>query len=176
MAEKRNAAAGTKRSTGDQNPDPITGEPGSHPIGTGLGAAAGGAAAGAAAGAIGGPVGAVAGAIVGGVAGGLAGKGVAEQLDPTREDTYWRDEYRNREYYDEQVSYDTYAPAYRHGWEGRTRHDKRSWTEAEPELRRDWEATKHSSALAWEKARLASRDAWDRIERSLPGDADGDGK
>ena len=70
----------------DANPDPITGAPGSHPVGTGIGAAAGGAAgvaggmaAGAAAGTAGaGPIGGAVGAAVGAVVGGLAGKGVAE--------------------------------------------------------------------------------------------------
>ena len=38
-----------KRKTPEANRDPITGAPGSHPVGTGLGAAAGGMAAGAAA-------------------------------------------------------------------------------------------------------------------------------
>src|SRR5688572_33242588 len=99
------AARRDPKNTRDTNPDPITGEPGAHPIGTGLGAAAGGAAAGAAAGAVGGPVGAAVGAIVGGVAGGLAGKGIAEQIDPTAEDAYWRDEYRNRDYYDDSTTY-----------------------------------------------------------------------
>ncbi len=96
---------------GDVNPDPITGEPGAHPVGAGLGAAAGGAAARAAAGAVAGPIGAVAGAVIGGVAGGLAGKGIAEQIDPTTEDAYWRDEYPKRDYYDSNVSYDDFAPA-----------------------------------------------------------------
>ena len=66
----------------DSNLDPITGEPGAHPVGTGLGAA-GGALAGAAIGAVGGPVGMTAGALVGAVAGGLVGKEVAEKVDPT---------------------------------------------------------------------------------------------
>ena len=30
-------------------------------------------------------------------------------------------------------------------------------------------------AGAWEKAKQATRDAWHRVERALPGDADGDG-
>src|SRR4029077_18614744 len=38
----------------DSNPDPITGEPGAHPVGTGVGAALAGAAAGAAGGLVGG--------------------------------------------------------------------------------------------------------------------------
>ena len=73
----------------DSNPDLITGEPGSHPVGTGLGAAGGGAA-GAAIGSIAGPAGTAAGAVVGAVAGGLGGKDVAEVVDPTGEDKYWR--------------------------------------------------------------------------------------
>ena len=40
---------------GDSNLDPITGEPGAHPVGTGVGAT-GGALTGAAIGAVGGPV------------------------------------------------------------------------------------------------------------------------
>jgi len=66
----------------DSNLDPITGEPGAHPVGTGLGAT-GGALAGAAIGAVGGPIGMTAGALVGAVAGGLVGKEVAEKVDPT---------------------------------------------------------------------------------------------
>jgi hypothetical protein len=42
--------------TPDANRDPITGAPGSHPIGTGVGALAGGVAAGAAIGTMAGPV------------------------------------------------------------------------------------------------------------------------
>src|SRR6185312_12227812 len=82
----------------DSNPDPITGAPGAHPVGAGVGAAVGGAAAGAAAGSVAGPVGTVAGAVIGGVAGGYAGKGIAESIDPTAEDAYWRENYANRSY------------------------------------------------------------------------------
>jgi phage tail tape-measure protein len=160
----------------DTNPDPITGKPGAHPIGVGIGTAAGGAAAGAAAGAVAGPVGAVAGAVIGGVAGGLAGKGIAEQVDPTAEDAYWRQEYPSRDYYDENVSYEALAPAYRQGWESRVRYQDREWGDVEPELQKSWESNPSGRDLAWEKARRASRDAWDRIERSMPGDADNDGR
>ena len=170
MATRRNS------DSHDANRDPISGEPGAHPVGAGLGAAAGGAAAGAAAGAVAGPIGAAAGAIVGGVAGGLAGKGIAERIDPTAEDAYWRDEYPKRDYYDDDVAYDSVAPAYRHGWESRARYQDRTWDQAEPEIQRSWESTPTSRDLSWEKARRASRDAWDRIERAMPGDADKDGR
>lgn len=66
----------------DANPDPITGEPGAHPVGVGAGAT-GGAVTGAAIGAVGGPIGSAVGGAIGAVAGGLAGKGVAEAVDPT---------------------------------------------------------------------------------------------
>src|SRR3954452_24037282 len=87
------------------NPDPITKAPGAHPVGTGIGAAAGGAAgvggaiaAGAAAGSVAGPVGTAVGAAVGAGAGELIGKGVAEAVNPTEEDQYWRSNYANRPY------------------------------------------------------------------------------
>ncbi|MCC6493313.1 MAG: hypothetical protein IT424_09850 [Pirellulales bacterium] len=167
------SAAGTSR---DRNEDAITGEPGSHPVGAGLGAAAGGAAAGAAAGAAVGPVGSVVGAIVGGVVGGYAGKAVAEKIDPTAEDAYWRSEYRNREYYDEAITYDDLQPAYRHGWESRGRYHDRTWEAAEADVRRDWEGSSHGKSMTWDRVRRPARDAWDHIERALPGDADRDGR
>src|SRR3954470_12817572 len=105
----------------DANPDPITGAPGAHPVGTGVGAASGAVAGAALGGAVGGPVGAVVGAAVGGVAGGLAGKGVAEGVNPTAEDAYWRNNYSKRPYAANR-SYDDLAPAYRYGWESRGRH------------------------------------------------------
>ncbi len=58
------------------SPDPITGEPGAHPVGVGVGALSAGAA-GAAIGMIGGPIGMLVGATIGAIAGGLAGHEVA---------------------------------------------------------------------------------------------------
>ena len=101
----------------DDNPDPITGAPGAHPVGTGLGAAAGGVIAGAAAGTVAGPVGAVAGAAVGAIVGGLAGKGVAEGVNPSDEDAYWRANFEREPYYLAGYGFDDYAPAYRLGYD-----------------------------------------------------------
>jgi hypothetical protein len=78
--------------------DPLSGEVGAHPVGVGIGAAAGGMAFGAAVGTVAGPLGMAVGALVGAVAGGLAGKGVAEAIDPTAEDAYWRANYASRAY------------------------------------------------------------------------------
>ena len=160
----------------DANRDPITGAPGSHPVGTGLGAAAGGAATGAAVGTVAGPVGTAVGMAAGAIVGGLAGKGIAEKIDPTVEDTYWRQTYTTRPYYDKTTPYDAYAPAYRTGYEGYGRYYGKKWDQVEKDLRTDYERTAGKTNLGWDRAKLATRDAWDRVERALPGDADRDGK
>jgi phage tail tape-measure protein len=147
----------------DANPDPITGAPGSHPVGTGLGAAATGAAAGAAAGLAGGPIAGAVGAAIGAVAGGYAGKGIAEQLDPTAEEAYWRDEYPHREYFREDVGFEDIKPAYRHGWEARSLNRDRSWEEVEPDLERAWERDLGAARMQWPQARPAARDAWEKV-------------
>jgi hypothetical protein len=159
----------------DPNPDPITGAPGAHPVGTGLGAA-GGAAAGAAIGSAAGPIGTAVGVVAGAVAGGLAGKGIAESIDPTVEDAYWRNNYSSRPYAEKNVPYENYRPAYRTGYEGRTRYPGKRFEEVESDLQRDFERARGNSTLAWEKAKQATRDAWHRVGRALPGDADGDGR
>ena len=159
----------------DANRDPITDAPGAHPVGVGVGAASAGMA-GALIGAVAGPVGIAVGAAVGAVAGGLAGKGVAEAVNPTAEDAYWREEYRNRPYYDHGVAYDEFAPAYRYGWESRGRYSGRRYDEVESDLGRDWERFKGKSRLNWERAKMAARDAWHRVEEKQPGDADRDGR
>ena len=154
-------AMADNRNTGrDSNPDPITGAPGSHPIGTGVGAAGGGAA-GAAIGSVAGPIGTAVGAVVGAVAGGLAGKGVGEMVDPTGEDTYWRENYKTRPYASG-ASYDEYQPAYRMGWESSQRFKGQPFDQAEPNLKVDWERAKGKSKLTWDKAKFAVKDAWDR--------------
>jgi len=162
----------------DSNRDPITGEPGSHPVGTGLGAAGGGTTGAAIGMVTGGPIGAVVGAAIGAVAGGLAGKGVAEAIDPTAEDAYWRGAHARESYYDNSLTYDDYSPAYRTGYEnfGEHRAAGRTFDSAESHLEQAYDKTKGNSKLGWEKAKHATRAAWDRVERAIPGDSDRDGK
>ena len=164
----------------DENRDPISGKPGAHPVGTGIGAAAGGMAAGAAAGSVAGPVGTVAGAAVGAVAGGLAGKAIAERIDPTMEEAYWRENYTSKPYIRSGATFDDYGPAYMYGVENYGRFHGATFDEVESDLARDWQRAKGKSSLAWEDARHATRDSWQRlsdtIERATPGDSDRDGK
>ena len=147
--------------TGSPNRDPLSGTPGAHPVGVGVGAAAGGIAAGAAIGTVAGPVGTIVGAAVGAVVGGLAGKGVAESIDPTVEDAYWRENYASRDYVAADRSYDDYGPAYGYGvnrYEG-----DRSFEDVEPELAEGWMGARGQSTLGWGEASPAARDAWQRV-------------
>jgi hypothetical protein len=163
--------------TGDDhaNRDLITGEPGSHPIGTGVGAALGGAA-----GTIAGPIGTAIGGVVGAIVGGLAGKGVAEKIDPTREDAYWRENYKTRPYIDANSSYDDYGPAYTLGVQAQSKYPGRGFDDVKGDLSREWNTSRGQSSLDWSRAQHATRDAWtrvsDSVERAIPGDADRDGK
>jgi hypothetical protein len=147
----------------DANRDPLTGAPGAHPVGTGIGAVIGGAAAGAATGTVAGPVGTVIGGAIGAVAGGLAGKGVAEAIDPTCEDAYWRDNYSDRPYVEHGATYDDYRPAYGLGVDAFTRYPGRSFDEIEHDVSRQWTSGSGASTLRWDKARHAARDAWNRV-------------
>ena len=148
----------------DANRDPMSGEPGAHPVGVAAGSA-GGAAIGAAVGSIAGPVGTALGATIGGIAGAAAGKDLAERIDPTVEDAYWRENYAARAYVEQGSSYDAYRPAYRFGWEGRGRYAELDWAKAEPRLQTDWERQRAGGRLDWNKASPAIKDAWDRLDR-----------
>jgi hypothetical protein len=155
----------------DTNPDAITGAPGSHPVGTGIGAAAAGAA-GAAIGSVipgaGTAVGGVIGAVVGAVAGGYAGKAAAEAIDPTAEMDYWRENHKSRPYYNESYSFeDDYAPAYRFGYESRSRYQNQNRSELDDDLRSEWESTRGQSKLDWNQASMAVDDSWARYDEAM---------
>jgi hypothetical protein len=151
----------------DLNRDPISGTPGAHPLGTGAGAASGGAAGAAVGMAVGGPVGSVVGAAIGAVAGGLAGKGVAEAVNPTAEESYWRDGYERQLFYAKDKPYEYYAPGFRSGWEGWVRHDGRKFEEVEPDLASDYTRSKTEIQPDWQTVKPAARAAWDRVDSNL---------
>ncbi len=150
----------------DSNPDPITGEPGAHPIGVGAGAAAVGTA-GAAVGAVAGPVGVVAGAAIGAVVGGLAGKSVAERIDPTNEDGYWQANHASQPYAIH-GSYERYSHAYRTGYQGVSTHGlDKGYDDVEDELKSEYEKSREATGATWESARHAVRAAFERTRDSL---------
>ena len=150
------------------NENALTDAPGTPQAGIGVGAA-GGALVGAAMGTgVAGPLGGLAGATIGAVAGGLFGKGAAEAFDPTLELDYWRDAYVERPYYDSQYTFDSYEPAYRYGWESKSRMIDKDWDDVEGDLERDWSKARGNSSLSWEGAKEAVRDAWDRLTGDTP--------
>jgi hypothetical protein len=147
--------------TGNRNADPLTNEPGSHPIEAGIGAAALGAVGGMAAGAVGGPMAAAIGTAVGAVAGGYAGKGIGELIDPTTEDHWLRDNFDSRPYVDKGDTFEDFHPAYRYGAAAESKYGDAGIDLMDEQLQRDWEASKKNE-MPWTKARGAVKDAYDR--------------
>ena len=150
------------------NLDPITSAPGAHPIGTGVGAVLGGAAAGALTGTAAGPLGSFVGASLGAIVGGLAGKSVAESMDPTSEDVYWREHHVGRPYIEAGLGYEDYGPAYRYGLAAFAKYPGRRFDEVEDYLSRDWASARGQSNLDWARARDATHDAWHRVGSHSP--------
>lgn len=143
------------------NPDPLTKAVGSHPIETGVGAAVEGAAMGVAAGIAAGPIGAAAGAVAGGVLGGIIGKGVGEQIDPTADDCWLRDNFKNRPYVKQDDKFETYQPAYRYGGMAESKYQGKNFDQIENDLRSDWEKS-NPTPMKWDHAREAVRDGYNR--------------
>lgn len=159
--EVKNMSKETKK---DLNADVITGEPGSHPVGTGIGGI-GGAVAGAAIGTMAGPLGTLIGGAIGAVVGGGAGHAAAEAIDPTREEAYWRAEHANTSYFKQGHDFDRdLHPAYAVGYANRARYPAAArFEDHETDLQRSWEEVKGDSRLTWQEAREASSDAWHRV-------------
>jgi hypothetical protein len=100
---------------------------------------------------------------------------VAELIDPTAEDAYWREQHRTQPYATHR-EYDEFAGAYRAGYEGYGRHYKEGtrFEDVETDLRSDYEsrlAAQESAAavqrpVPWDEARPAARAAWDRVHQN----------
>lgn len=145
------------------NPDPITGKPGAHPLGTGIGAASGasfGAIIGSAAGPAGTATGAVIGAIAGGFAGGAAGSEIAEYVNPSEVDVYWSENFSTRPYA-ATAEYEQFRPAYHLGYDAASTAQGK-FEDIEPALAARWESRRIDSDLEWEAARKAARDSYER--------------
>jgi hypothetical protein len=82
-------------------------------------------------------------------------------INPTAEDAYWRQAFRDEPYYQPELGYEDYSPAYRVGYTGPLRREG-SFLSLESVLREDWERVKGRSRLGWDQARLAAGAAWAR--------------
>jgi hypothetical protein len=101
--------------------------------------------------------------VVGGVAGAYSGRGVAEAVNPTAEEKFWRENHSAQEWAKEGSTYEQYAPAYRTGYEGVMKYAGKQYHEIEADLARDYEKNDANPAIPWDRARPAVRGAWDRL-------------
>lgn len=94
-----------------------------------------------------------------------AAQGLTEDIDPTREDSYWRDHYSQRPYVGRCASYEDYGPAYGFGVDAVTRYPGRAFDDIESEMSHAWTTGGGTSMLGWSDAKHAARDAWNRAMR-----------
>ncbi len=169
LEEKLEQQKEEEEETGDENRDPITKEPGAHPIGVAAGGTGGAITGAAIGGVVGGPIGAAIGGAVGAVAGGLAGKGAAEAVNPTEEEHYWRGRFETVPYYKTGLQFDEYQPAYRFGWEAAVRPEfrDRSFEEIEGQLENEWPNYTSTQSERWNEYRPAVRDAFRRVREKI---------
>jgi hypothetical protein len=146
-----------------------------HGLGKGTGAAAG-AVTGGAIGSAAGPVGTAVGAVVGGVAGYAAGGAIAESVNPNEYDDHFRSSYSAAPYYSDRYTWNDYQPAYQYGYNTFGQYKGQRFEDVEPKLQSEWESARGQSSMAWNEAKGAVRDGWHYIERTMPGDADRDGR
>lgn len=137
-------------------------------IGAAAGAAAAGALEGAALGTMAGAPGMVAGVAIGATLGAIAGKDIAKSVNPDKEEAYWKNNHKHRNYFDSTITYDSYAPAYRFGIEAYSTYVGRDFDQIEAQLENQWNKEirneeRGTSRLTWDTARLATRDAYERL-------------
>ncbi|MDB5801203.1 MAG: hypothetical protein JWL63_2142 [Rhodocyclales bacterium] len=126
-------------------------------IGVAVGTA-GGITAGALVGGIAaGPAGAVVGAAIGAAAGGVGSRALLEGFDSAPVDAHWHARFAEEPYYDRDMRYEDYAPAYRIGAAARVAHPQARFEDAEPVMQNEYPGARGESRLAWERAREAAR-------------------
>ncbi len=105
--------------------------------------------------------------------GAYSGRGVAEAVNPTAEDAYWRENHTSQEWANEGSTYDEYAPAYRTGYEGVMKYAGRDCEQVETDLALDYQKHDPNTALPWDRARPAVKAAWQRVSGTItPRDTD----
>jgi hypothetical protein len=81
----------------------------------------------------------------------------------TRDQSWWRENFRDRPYVQADRGFEVYEPGYRYGYESASRLRGRSWNDVEPELRTGWNSFEGRGQSTWENIKDAVRDAWDRV-------------
>jgi hypothetical protein len=94
---------------------------------------------------------------------------VAEFVNPTDYEDYWRNHFYGTLYYVSGCVWKDYRPAYRLGYDAYFSNHGRKFDEVESEITRGWEAIKDDSHLAWSQAKHAVRDGWQFVESAVSG-------
>ena len=89
---------------------------------------------------------------------------VLSLADAREEDEHWSHAHRREHYYQPQLDYEDYAPAYCVGYIGYAQYGG-SFEDAERSLCANWLRIKGDSRLSLEEAMPAIRAAWDRAAR-----------
>jgi hypothetical protein len=97
---------------------------------------------------------------------------VAEFVNPTDYEDYWRNHFYGTLYYVSGLVWSDYHPAYRLGFDAYFSNHGRSFDEVEPALLRSWEAVKGKSQLLWPQAKHAVRDGWQFVQSAVSGTSD----
>jgi hypothetical protein len=80
------------------------------------------------------------------------------------ESAYWRNHYSSRPYYNKNMTYSTYEPAYRFGLYNYNQNNGKRYEDLDmAQLKSDWERMRGNSKLTWEQAQPAVQDAYNRI-------------
>ena len=85
-------------------------------------------------------------------------------INPSAEEAYWREAYRNEPYYRQEFGYEDYDPAYRVGYTGPMRRNG-EFDQLEGQLKDDFDRVRGRSRLRWEEAREATKAAWRRATK-----------
>ena len=94
---------------------------------------------------------------------------VAEFVNPTDYEDYWRNHFYGTLYYVSGCVWKDYRPAYRLGFDAYFSNHGRKFDEVETEIARSWQVVKDESHLAWSQARHAVRDGWQFVESAVSG-------
>lgn len=131
-----------------------------HVLEAGTGAVAAGVTGAAIGAAVAGPVGLALGAAAGGALGAVVGERVGEARDTRGDLGHFEQIFRDMPYYVDGMSWDDYAPAYRHGLDTWHTHGALGFGAAEADLESAWAQARDASRLHWAQARGAVEHAW----------------
>jgi hypothetical protein len=94
---------------------------------------------------------------------------MANDIDPSEEERYWRENYKSRSYFQRGRDFPFYAAAYRFGWESASRMDYfgRRFEDVEKDLSTNWMRAHGNLRSGWDDVRGATRDAFERVQNRI---------